>query len=145
MRNISLYTCLAFIFFAFSCTNNNTPEIDTSLIQFNQTDSLLLPAESLVTQSKMAPAAINSQAIPVAPTEAYTQAGLNPPHGQPGHDCSIAVGAPLKGNSMQVAPSSPAPPSPVLTSPPSGNTGKLNPPHGQPGHDCAIPVGQPLG
>jgi hypothetical protein len=25
-----------------------------------------------------------------------TAAGLNPPHGQPGHDCSIAVGQPLK-------------------------------------------------
>ncbi len=24
-----------------------------------------------------------------------TGAGLNPPHGQPGHDCAVAVGAPL--------------------------------------------------
>ncbi len=27
---------------------------------------------------------------------AQTAHGMNPPHGQPGHDCAIAVGAPLK-------------------------------------------------
>lgn len=51
---------------------------------------------------------------------------LNPAHGQPGHDCSVAVGAPL----------------------PSGNTTssnvKINPAHGQPGHDCSVAVGAPL-
>jgi hypothetical protein len=34
-----------------------------------------------------------------APTNTPTSgssAKLNPPHGQPGHDCAIAVGAPLK-------------------------------------------------
>ncbi|WP_181307490.1 hypothetical protein [Rufibacter sp. XAAS-G3-1] len=33
--------------------------------------------------------------LPSAPPIS-TAKGLNPPHGQPGHDCSIAVGAPLK-------------------------------------------------
>ncbi|WP_192822153.1 hypothetical protein [Rufibacter sp. LB8] len=32
--------------------------------------------------------------VPAMPTA--TAPGMNPPHGQPGHDCSIAVGAPLK-------------------------------------------------
>lgn len=57
----------------------------------------------------------------------YTPAGssqINPPHGQPGHRCDIAVGAPL----------------PTTAS----NTAKINPPHGQPGHRCDIPVGSPL-
>jgi hypothetical protein len=27
--------------------------------------------------------------------QSTTGAGLNPPHGQPGHDCAVAVGAPL--------------------------------------------------
>ena len=84
-----------------------------------------------------------------APT---TAAGLNPPHGQPGHDCAIAVGAPLnsKGNAGAVnATATPKPVSPVgaptLTVPPVSNTAPgLNPPHGQPGHDCAIAVGAPL-
>jgi len=31
---------------------------------------------------------------PQAPTQ--TAPGMNPAHGQPGHDCAIAVGAPLK-------------------------------------------------
>ena len=30
------------------------------------------------------------------PATGSVAAGTNPPHGQPGHDCSIAVGAPLK-------------------------------------------------
>ena|SRR5690606_21845965 len=55
-------------------------------------------------------------------------AGLNPPHGQPGHRCDIAVGAPLGGNS-------------ILNSDPSV---ALNPPHGQAGHRCDIAVGAPL-
>ncbi|MBC3539077.1 hypothetical protein ACFSC6_07440 [Rufibacter sediminis] len=33
--------------------------------------------------------------LPVGPPVVTAQ-GMNPPHGQPGHDCSIAVGAPLK-------------------------------------------------
>ncbi|RNI31644.1 RodZ family helix-turn-helix domain-containing protein [Rufibacter latericius] len=33
--------------------------------------------------------------LPMGPP-VTTAKGMNPPHGQPGHDCSIAVGAPLK-------------------------------------------------
>lgn len=75
------------------------------------------------------------------------KAGLNPPHGQPGHDCAVAVGAPLDGSGGQ------APPANVSTSLPeiqpnlnvsAPTSGNLNPPHGQPGHDCAVAVGAPL-
>ena len=54
----------------------------------------------------------------------------NPAHGQPYHDCSIAVGAPLvvKESSGDA----------------SGGVKKLNPAHGQPGHRCDIAVGAPL-
>jgi hypothetical protein len=31
-----------------------------------------------------------------APPAGKTAPGMNPPHGEPGHDCGIAVGAPLK-------------------------------------------------
>jgi len=31
-----------------------------------------------------------------AGSQTTTAPGMNPPHGQPGHDCAIAVGAPLK-------------------------------------------------
>ena len=93
---------------------------------------------------------------------------LNPPHGQPGHRCDIAVGAPLPndGNVVAQAQSQAHPVSqgeamPVVSGSmpqqvvqvqqpqnqqsyvgPKGE--KLNPPHGQPGHRCDIPVGAPL-
>lgn len=83
---------------------------------------------------------------------------LNPAHGEPGHDCSIAVGAPLKASARANAPT----PQPQAVQPVSQPTAtvnrtpqaavatvdskgqKLNPAHGQPGHDCAIAVGAPL-
>jgi hypothetical protein len=80
------------------------------------------------------------------PAPVATAPGLNPPHGQPGHDCAIAVGAPLnsKGNAAPVQPVSPMG-APTLSVPAISNTAPgLNPPHGQPGHDCAIAVGAPL-
>jgi hypothetical protein len=52
----------------------------------------------------------------------------NPAHGQPYHDCSIAVGAPLV----------------VKTKSSTTNEVKLNPAHGQPGHRCDLAVGAPL-
>ncbi|WP_454983136.1 hypothetical protein [Capnocytophaga sputigena] len=93
---------------------------------------------------------------------------LNPPHGQRGHRCDIAVGAPLPndGNVVAQAQSQAHPVSqgeamPVVSGGmpqqvvqvqqpqaqqsyvgPKGE--KLNPPHGQPGHRCDIPVGAPL-
>ena len=76
---------------------------------------------------------------------AKTAAGLNPPHGQPGHKCEVEVGAPLNS-----APTSATPATSTINNTPaqtpkanSGNV-KLNPAHGQQGHDCAVPVGQPL-
>lgn len=54
-------------------------------------------------------------------------AGLNPPHGQPGHRCDIAVGAPLGSGNLL-----------------NNTTAGLNPAHGQPGHRCDIAVGAPL-
>lgn len=34
--------------------------------------------------------------LPLPSAPGLVAAGTNPPHGQPGHDCSIPVGAPLK-------------------------------------------------
>lgn len=90
---------------------------------------------------------------PAAPT--VTAPGMNPPHGQPGHRCDIAVGAPLSSapakpgivpntaatpGKMTVTPagSTLTPPPPVKTAP------GMNPPHGQEGHRCDIAVGAPL-
>jgi len=86
---------------------------------------------------------------PAASAPDNAKAGLNPPHGQPGHRCEIPVGAPLDGSAAPNA--TPAAPAPVISQPGGGAAapaspaaGKINPPHGQPGHDCAVPVGAPL-
>lgn len=41
------------------------------------------------------PAVLPQPAATPLPTSNTVTPGTNPPHGQPGHDCSIAVGAPL--------------------------------------------------
>ncbi|RYG50392.1 MAG: hypothetical protein EOO01_10820 [Chitinophagaceae bacterium] len=96
----------------------------------------------------------------VAPAVSKPAGALNPAHGQPGHRCDIAVGAPLssapKGAAAPVVtqstpvakpattgPATITPVSPALA-PKSGPGVKLNPPHGEPGHDCAVQVGAPL-
>ena len=92
--------------------------------------------------------------LPSTPTSPkatqVTPPGMNPPHGQPGHDCKIAVGAPLNsapkvtgGSPINQNPPKPpgqsAIPKATQVTPPG-----MNPPHGQPGHDCKIAVGAPL-
>lgn len=94
------------------------------------------------------------QADPVAsdqlesvPTEtSKTAVVLNPPHGQPGHDCAIPEGAPLNPQAAKSpATSAVQATNPMqLKSPQSAAAPKLNPAHGLPGHDCAIAVGAPL-
>lgn len=80
-----------------------------------------------------------------------TATGMNPAHGQPGHRCDIAVGAPL--NSPPSA--NPAQPQVITTQQPAQNTvdaqqanqkvaAGMNPAHGEPGHRCDIAVGAPL-
>ena len=79
--------------------------------------------------------------------------GMNPPHGQAGHRCDIAVGAPLNSPPNKSIPN-PATISSVTNSPAPAivktNTAAvvtkpgMNPPHGQAGHRCDIAVGAPL-
>ena len=79
--------------------------------------------------------------------------GMNPPHGQAGHRCDIAVGAPLNSQPNKSI-SNPTTTSSVSNSPASAivktNTAAvvtkpgMNPPHGQAGHRCDIAVGAPL-
>lgn len=51
-----------------------------------------------VTPSPVITAPTNNAAPPSSTpaVQVATPPGMNPPHGQPGHDCSVAVGAPLK-------------------------------------------------
>jgi hypothetical protein len=93
-------------------------------------------------------------AAPAAVTAAPTAAGMNPAHGQPGHRCEIAVGAPLSTAPAAKPAAQPTAqpiavnqitPTMVPTPAPAAPTAKgMNPPHGQPGHRCEIAVGAPL-
>lgn len=82
--------------------------------------------------------------IPAANTHAKSNLIFNPPHGQAGHNCDLAVGAKLN----QIAPVKPQeipakPQAPLATS--AKNTNKnLNPAHGKPNHRCDIAVGASL-
>lgn len=93
-----------------------------------------------------------------------TPSGMNPPHGQPGHRCEIAVGAPLNStpntankpqtttlNSTTSQTNTPQVVAPnnnngaaVITTTNQNTPAGMNPPHGQEGHVCSIAVGAPL-
>ncbi|MFH6955781.1 hypothetical protein ACHRV1_00125 [Flavobacterium aquidurense] len=80
--------------------------------------------------------------------------GINPAHGQPGHRCDIAVGAPLNSAPTQGQTTQTAQPVQVnagqqnvvttTTVAPAKVAKGMNPAHGQPGHRCDIAVGAPL-
>lgn len=119
------------------------------------------PATDVTSSSPMLPAASQNGASAPATADAAKGTGkVNPPHGQPGHRCDIAVGAPLDGaapaskpgaTAAQPAPAGAIPAAPSTVSPkPAGSAATpttapgTNPPHGQPGHRCDIAVGAPL-
>lgn len=128
MKKIILSVLLVNGVLLLACNSKQHGDVDTSLPQFgiekNTTQAPVPVSDSL-------PATLNiTQSV-------QNSVALNPPHGQPGHDCAVEVGAPLN------QPVSPAPSQGIMTTP-VPQTAKLNPPHGQPGHSCEIPVGQPL-
>lgn len=133
-----IFCLCAFLSLAGCSDNNSHPDIDTTLINTST------PEAAPLADTTLAP--VISSPTPTGTTNPAPGLAINPPHGQPGHDCAIAVGAPLNGQPNPTPPSSN--PS-IINTPqnipaPIGGAAKLNPPHGQPGHDCAIPVGQPL-
>lgn len=107
-----------------------------------------------------APSVLPSTTNPTLPGTNDSLAGsnkgvtLNPQHGEPGHRCDIAVGAPLNtpSTTSTIQPNV----SPGVTTPavntdtkkvppnPTPATAALNPKHGEPGHRCDIAVGAPL-
>lgn len=119
--------------------------------QANSKKKISEPTENVTEKTPL-----TKQVIPVSKTDSVavtksinvpdpvqTSASINPPHGQPGHDCAIPVGSSM--NSPRVT--KPAANTPVVNPNifKSAQTAPgMNPPHGQPGHDCAIAVGAPL-
>ncbi|RYD82239.1 MAG: hypothetical protein EOP53_04270 [Sphingobacteriales bacterium] len=143
-----------------SCGGSDSPETDKSIMPpADSNKAIVAPAQGIAPQTTIS---TPTQALPnpqpmsgtQPATTAAAAAGLNPAHGQPGHRCDIAVGAPLN-SAPAAAATAPQPvqtvsaPTPTITAPapstaPADPNAKLNPPHGQPGHDCAIAVGAPL-
>src|SRR5688572_21866754 len=142
-----LYSVAAFVLSIFfgSCENSTENK-----------EQLAAPSVSPLTTdpTSTSPATIDSAAAFKAGV------ALNPQHGQPGHRCDIAVGAPLNAPATNIQPTvSATPPTTLSTSPttntkidaqkvvlPQANTSTagLNPKHGEPGHRCDIAVGAPL-
>ena len=135
---------LLFLLFIFSCKKELVPQ---------ESSGVNLPsATENATVSPIVSPATNVNAIPNASilkeNSSVNTLALNPPHGQAGHRCDIAVGAPLNSPPNKVISKSAPNPQvstilnsstiPVVTKP------GMNPPHGQAGHRCDIAVGAPL-
>ena len=85
----SLFVLATFLFT--SCKKELVPQ-DSAENPETKTEETTVPAGETVNMT--APQTTIQQPTQVA-TPAPTQPGMNPPHGQAGHDCAVAVGAPL--------------------------------------------------
>lgn len=156
--NRKIILSLAFVatLFITSCKKELEPQ-PSSETPLNEatTDAIPAPADAqtITPQAPTTSAPVQTVQAPTS-TSTKTAPGMNPPHGQPGHRCDIAVGAPLnspKGQTPTTTPApTPQPASTIVTTPqakPAAVTPTapgMNPPHGQPGHKCEIAVGAPL-
>lgn len=165
MKPLPIAVAAALVFSA--CQGNKQETIDRSLLP----DSSKAPAASntapvntanpqvlpFTPNTNMATAS-GTPVVPVpAPVTAsqpvaepvFTAPGMNPPHGQPGHRCDIAVGAPLNSQPAKAAAATTSAPQQTVTmsQPVPAKTVTapgMNPPHGEPNHRCDIAVGAPL-
>jgi hypothetical protein len=112
-------------------------------------------------EQQAAPSVANPLFPAVTDTSTKSNSGaalaLNPKHGEPGHRCDIAEGAPLPApvqNSSIQPTINQAPVTPAIipsntdnkkeTPVSNAGTAGMNPKHGEPGHRCDIAVGAPL-
>lgn len=168
-KSIPLVLIAATLFIA--CNNTSTGgKLSSPSAPVNMTVPTTSPGSPVVQQPVQAlpntNTTITSQPIttvtqPSTPVTT-TAVGLNPAHGQPGHRCDIAVGAPLNSapTTPAVTPTTAANNSPIMVksnpqpvetqktfTTPTNTTATaagLNPEHGKPGHRCDIAVGAPL-
>ena len=167
MKTVSILLITFSLLGIVSCTENKTSTGNTDENQNEQiqasVDTPALETGENAAASAETPAASGQQVTPASTSAGPTAEALNPAHGEPGHDCSIPVGAPLSSakaggtNTIQMGNQNPSsvqgsqtitpaqPPAPVMAIPgnqtPPNMTGKANPAHGEPGHDCSKPVG----
>ena len=113
-------------------------------------EQIAAPSVSPATTNQVVPGGNDSLAV------SNQGVALNPQHGEPGHRCDIAVGAPLNApaaGTIQPGVPTTAPSATVAAATPDTKkvtpnstpaTAALNPKHGEPGHRCDIAVGAPL-
>lgn len=169
--NLSFITLLSLLFVISSCKKEEETEVTSS----DTPKEIIVPDVQSTTNQNFGQSS-GSQNVTVTPNQATTaqtiapppaptKAGMNPAHGQPGHRCDIAVGAPLNSPpanqakagsavTQKMAPfttttttqtSQPSTTPAILNSDASVATAPgMNPPHGQAGHVCSVAVGAPL-
>ena len=145
MKKILNILYFLIIIIGVACTNSTaTPDIDKSLPVVNATEQTDVP---VTTESLNAPVTIDANNNMLPQSSAANNVAINPPHGEPGHDCNVAVGSPLNAAAKSInapvqLPIVTGTDLPLNISPKAGV--RLNPPHGEAGHDCNVQVGQPL-
>ena len=93
MKKLFFALLTVFTVFVIGCNSSETTESATDA---NSTTTA--PAETPTKPAEVAPPIYNPGQIEATPSTTVTPSGdakLNPPHGEPGHRCDIAVGAPL--------------------------------------------------
>jgi hypothetical protein len=140
-----------------SCKKELQPQESSEALPADSTataaNTVTSPAAPAMPAMQQNPGAVAANPAPATQPIAVGK-GMNPPHGQPGHRCDIAVGAPLNSPAAKPAIQQPAmTPGKGTTINPSGSNASstpvvtapgMNPPHGQAGHRCDIAVGSPL-
>ncbi|AWI25127.1 hypothetical protein [Flavobacterium pallidum] len=149
MTSKSLPIFLAAGLLLVSCKKELMPQDNSDMPKKAATETATVPANAQPINVQPQPVQGQPQMVQTpAPADVKTAPGMNPPHGQPGHRCDIAVGAPLnspKGNATTVTPGKAAANQGMtVTQTPVKTAPGMNPPHGQPGHRCDIGVGEPL-
>jgi hypothetical protein len=168
---ITFCTLLALTLAFTSCKKDDEAEAETATTSTTQQPLIVPRVQPIPTENYAQPTqqqvSMPTQNMPQAVAQApvATKAGMNPAHGQPGHRCDIAVGAPLNSAPTKPAattvnpgkasfttttmqtPTTPAPtgaPALLKTDTPVVTAPGMNPPHGQEGHQCGVAVGAPL-
>ena len=168
MRTILIAAMISLL--SANCGSDDTEEeTASSSTEINTETPVVTSPNNPVTVPNSITGSSNNSTAPVTTqttsTGVKSGAGLNPAHGQPGHRCDIAVGAPLDSKPVTTTQSAPSvnvqpansnpsnitvngpPPANLVNNQPSSATtvgAGMNPAHGQPGHRCDIPVGAPL-
>ena len=131
-------------------SGNGLPQTTSPVVTPATTTSQPITAPNLGIPTTTTTTTVQQQPVTTAP-------GMNPAHGQPGHNCDLAVGAPLNSAPTKKGATPTVPTTtqnqvvtttttPTITTTPSTvkTAPGMNPPHGQPGHRCDITVGAPL-